>query len=65
MATITITLADDQLAQLKAIATQQGVTVESLIQTKIATLVNQPQPSFQEASDYVLQKNAALYQRLA
>ena len=65
MATITITLADDQFAQLQAIATQQGLTVESLVQAKIATLVDQPQPSFQEASDYVLQKNAELYQRLA
>ena len=56
MATITITLPDEQLALLQKVAAQQGVSVESLIETKIVSTINQSQTSFQDAADYVLRK---------
>jgi len=65
MESLTIHLSNDQLTQLQEVAAQRGVSVEALVQTSIASLLTQAKPSFDEAADYVLQKNAELYDRLA
>lgn len=65
MESLTINLSDEQLDQLQAIAAQRGVSAETLVQMSIAALLTQANPSFEEAADYVMQKNAELYQRLA
>jgi predicted transcriptional regulator len=65
MSTITIAIPDDRLTRLKEIAARFSVTPEDLIRVSIDELLSRPEESFREAVDYVLQKNAELYRRLA
>jgi antitoxin FitA len=64
MTTITITLLDERVSTLKERATHLGVTPEELVQVSIEELLARPADDFQRAVDYVLKKNADLYQRL-
>ena len=65
MTTITITLPEDRLAKLKEIATRLNVKPEDLARVSIEELLTRPEESFQQAADYILNKNAELYRRLA
>jgi predicted transcriptional regulator len=65
MTTITITLPDEHLRELKDIATRLKVAPEDLVRISIEELLTRPTEAFQQAADYVLQKNAELYKRLA
>ena len=65
MSTITIALPDDRLARLQEIAARLNVTPEDLARVGIEELLSRPEDAFQGAADYVLQKNAELYRRLA
>jgi hypothetical protein len=64
-ATLTIVLDADQLLKLQERATQLGISPEELARVGIAELLDRPDAVFQQAVDYVLQKNAELYRRLA
>ena len=65
MTTITIALPDDRLLKLKEMATRFGVVPEELVRVSIEELLTRPEEAFERAVDYVLEKNAELYQRLA
>jgi predicted transcriptional regulator len=65
MTTITITLSDDRLQKLKEIANRFGVAPEELIRVSVEELLTRPEADFQKALEYVLNKNAELYRRLA
>ncbi len=65
MTTITITLPDDRLHQLKEIAARFQVTPEELARVGVEELLGRPDDAFQQAADHVLKKNAELYRRLA
>jgi predicted transglutaminase-like cysteine proteinase len=65
MSTITVTMTDDRLSELKEIAARFGISVEELVQLSLEDLLAQPEATFQRATDYVLNKNRELYQRLA
>ena len=65
MSCITINLPDDDILKLQEAARQLGVTSEELICASIDDFLNRPEESFKKALDYVLQKNAELYRRLA
>lgn len=65
MTNITIAIPDDRLLKLKEIATRFNVTPEELVRVSIEDMLIQPEDSFKQALDYVLNKNAELYQRLA
>ncbi len=65
MATITVSLPADRLNQLKAVAERFHVAPEELVRVSIEELLTRPDDDFRKALDYVLQKNAPLYQRLA
>jgi predicted transcriptional regulator len=65
MLTITITLPDDRLQKLQEIAAHFQVAPEELVRVSIEELLTRPQEDFQRALEYVLRKNAELYQRLA
>lgn len=64
MTTVTIVLSDDRLQKLQQIATRFHVTPEELVRVSIEELLSRPEEEFRKALDYVLQKNAELYQRL-
>lgn len=65
MNTIAITIPDDRLALLQETATRLGISLEELILMGVEELVTKSENAFPQAVDYVLQKNAELYQRLA
>ena len=61
MSTITVTVTDDRLSELKEIAAQFGITVEELVQLSVQDLLAQPEATFRRAKDYVLNKNRDLF----
>jgi antitoxin FitA len=65
MTTISIPLSDEQLVQLKALAEKAGVTPEDLARARLEEWLQGPHEDFLGAAQYVLQKNAELYRRLA
>lgn len=65
MASISVTLPNDRLQKLQEIAARLGVTPEDLVRVSIEELLARPDDAFQQAVDYVLNKNAELYRRLA
>jgi predicted transcriptional regulator len=65
MSTLTITRSDDRLAKLREIADRFQINTEDLARISIEELLTRPEESFQQAADYILNKNAELYRRLA
>lgn len=65
MTTITITLPDDRLQKLKEKASRLRVSPEELVRATVEELLDRPEEEFQRALEYVLNKNAELYRRLA
>ena len=65
MTTITISLPDDRLKQLKETAARLRVAPEELVRASIEDLLTRPDEEFWKALEYVLKKNAELYRRLA
>lgn len=65
MHAITITIPDDRLVKLQETATRLGVSLEELILMGVDQVLNQSEQAYIGAAEYVLQKNAELYQRLA
>lgn len=51
--------------KLRDLAKRHRVTPEDLVRVSVEELVASPQESFEEALDYVLNKNKDLYNRLA
>ncbi len=65
MTTITITLPDEQVEKLKEMARQVGIAPEELLRANVGEWLTHARPDFAQAVDYVLEKNAELYRRLA
>lgn len=65
MSTLTITLPEDRLAKLREIAERFNIKPEDLARVSVEELLTRPEESFQRAADYILDKNAELYRRLA
>jgi len=65
MTTITIAMPEERLLKLKETATRFGVSPEELVRVSIEELLTRPEGAFKQAVDYVLDKNAELYRRLA
>ena len=65
MDAITIPLSSDDLAKLKEMADRHGISPEDLARVSIEELLTRPEEEFQGAVEYVLEKNAELYRRLA
>jgi UDP-N-acetylglucosamine 2-epimerase len=65
MTTITIPLPEEHLRQLQEKAARMGVAPEELARATIEELLARPETDFEQVVDYVLDKNAELYKRLA
>ena len=65
MSTLTITLPEDRLAKLREIAERFNIKPEDMARVSVEELLTRPEESFQRAADYILDKNAELYRRLA
>ncbi len=65
MTKITISLSNDSLQKLKEIAMRLNIAPEELVRISIEELLTRPEEEFQRVLEYVLNKNAELYRRLA
>ncbi len=74
MTTLTIEVTDEQAQQLAEEAARLSLPIQELAAQRLfaswtseakSEEVTTPPPSFEEAMDYVFQKNAELYRRLA
>ncbi len=65
MTSLTITITDKHMLQLKAIADRFQIRPEDLARVGIEELLSQPDELFQKAARQVIEKNAELYRRLA
>ncbi len=65
MATISITLSDAGLDELRTRSAHAGLTPEAFLSRHAEQLLERPDEAFQQAAAYVLAKNAELYRRLA
>jgi antitoxin FitA len=65
MTSITIDIPENQLQKLQDLAKLQGVSPEALLHTSLEDWLSSPKPEFSNAANYVLKKNADLYNRLA
>ncbi len=65
MSTITLTLRDERLHEIRALAQGTGMTPEEWLQSRIESMLLDPASDFERAAKYVLDKNQELYRRLA
>ncbi len=65
MASITINLSDNQFQKLQDLARVYGIPPESLLSASIEDWLSSPKSDFTQAAEYVINKNAELYRRLA
>ncbi len=65
MSDITITVPNKHIIKLKEKSAQLGIALEDLILLSIEEILSRPDEEFRRTMEYVLQKNAQLYHRLA
>jgi hypothetical protein len=65
MSTITVSITEDSLPQLKELALNFEITPEQLVRLSVEDLLAQSNKTFQRAVDDVLDKNSKIYHRLA
>jgi hypothetical protein len=61
---ITLDLSDAQFQKLQDLATVYGIALEDLLKASLEDWINSQKSEFVDAANYVLAKNAELYQRL-
>ena len=65
MSTLSIELTEERMQNLRAAALRLGVAPEDLVRVSIDDLLSRPDEEFLTKAEYLLQKNAVLYRRLA
>lgn len=65
MATLTISLSDEEMRRLEILGNREGLTVEQIVRLGINDFIGQPDDAFRAAAKRVMEKNAELYRRLA
>lgn len=65
MATLTISLSDEEMRRLEALGKREGLTVEQIVRLSICDLIGQSDDAFRTSAKRVLEKNAELYRRLS
>ena len=65
MATLTISLSDEEIRQLEVLGKREGLTVDQMVQLSVCEFIDQPDDAFHTAAKQVMEKNAELYRRLS
>jgi predicted DNA-binding protein len=65
MATLTISLSDEEMRRLEALGKREGLTVEQMVRLGIHDFIGQPDDALHSAAKRVMEKNAELYRRLS
>jgi hypothetical protein len=65
MATLTISLSDEEMWRLEALGRREGLTVEQMVLLCIHDFIGQPDDAFHATAKRVMEKNAELYRHLS
>jgi predicted DNA-binding protein len=65
MATLTISLSDEEMRRLEALGKREGLTIEEIVRLSVCEFIGQPDDAFYAAAKRVMEKNAELYGRLS
>jgi predicted DNA-binding protein len=65
MATLTISLSDEEMRRLEVLSKREGLTVEQMVRLGIHDFIGQPDDTLHTAVKRVMEKNAELYGRLS
>lgn len=65
MSSITISIPDKSMAELREKAARLRTSPEQLLQASVEELLARPDAEFERATEYILGKNQELYRRLA
>ena len=65
MATVKVSLSDDEMWRLEELSKREGLTVEQMVRLGIHDFISQPDEAFRVSAKRVMEKNAELYRRLA
>ncbi len=65
MASITLDISDSPFQKLQDLATVHGIALEVLLKASLKDWLSSQKTEFVDVANYVLTKNAELYQRLA
>ena len=65
MATLTISLSDEEMRRLEALGKREGLTIEEIVRLSVCEFIGQPDDAFLAAAKRVMEKNAELYHRLS
>ena len=65
MATLTISLSDEEMRRLETLGKREGLTVEQMVRLGINDFIGQPDDAFHAAAKRAMEKNAELYRRLS
>jgi predicted DNA-binding protein len=65
MATLTISLSDEEMRRLEVLGKREGLTVEQIVRLTVCDFIGQPDDTFHAAAKRVMEKNADLYRRLS
>ena len=65
MATLTISLSDEEMRRLEVLGKRESLTVEQMVRLGIHDFIGQPDGAFHAATKRVMEKNAELYRRLS
>ena len=65
MATLTISLSDEEINRLEELSKRERLTVEQIVRLSVCDFIGQPDDAFRAAAKRVTEKNAELYRRLS
>ena len=65
MATLTISLSDEEMRRLEVLGKREGLTVEQMVRLGIQDFIGQPDDAFHPAAKRVMEKHSELYCRLS
>jgi len=65
MATLTISLSDEEMRRLEMLGKREGLTVEQMVRLGIHDFIGRPDDAFHAAAKRVMEKNAELYRCLS
>ena len=60
MATLTISLSDEEMRRLEVLSKRESLTVEQMVQLSVCEFIGQPDDSFHATAKCVMEKNAEL-----
>lgn len=65
MASVLVSLSDEEMRRLEELSKREGLTVEQMVRLSIHDFISQPDEAFRTSAKRVMEKNAELYRRLA